>query len=80
MVFVTAGEGGWPLGNHIAAFSRASAAGIAALALLREVAWPVRYPASRAVVMSTLVVAGLLGVASFYNLGQVQFQDNVSSL
>ena len=69
----------WPLGNHIAAFSRASAAGIAALALLREVAWPVRYPASRAVVMSTLVVAGLLGVASFYNLGQVQFQDNVNA-
>lgn len=69
---------GWPVDAQDVSMARATAAAIAILAVAREVVAPKRFAASKAVVIPTLVFAGLLGVASFYNLGHLQFPDHAN--
>ncbi len=68
--------GAWPPDADTVSMARAVAASIAAIAVLREVIARTRFPASRAVVMSSLALAGILAVSCFYNLGHLQFRDH----
>ncbi|MCL2824138.1 MAG: discoidin domain-containing protein [Polyangiaceae bacterium] len=66
----------WPWDNNIVPMARAIAAGIAILAIGREIIAPIKWPASRAVTIGTFALAGALAFASFYNLGRLQFADH----
>ena len=65
----------WPVGGREVALVRGVAAGIALLVILREVVLPKRYPASRAVGVATLAVAGVGAFIAFFNLFHPQFHD-----
>ena len=66
---------GWPVEGREVALVRGVSAGVAALAVLREVLLPKRFPACRWVALSTLSVAALCAFAAFFNLFHPQFQD-----
>ena len=66
----------WPVDHTVVSMARALSAGIAVLAVVREVMSPVRWPASRTAVLCSLTLAGVLAVGSFYNLGRLQFHDS----
>src|SRR5262249_23221675 len=54
---------------------RGIVATVAAFTIVREVYAPARWPAHRVAVFSVLGFCGVVGVGSFYNLGQPQFFD-----
>jgi hypothetical protein len=66
----------WPIGALEVSMARAVSAAIAAIAILREVLAPRRFPASRAAVLPALAFAGILAMSSFFNLGNLQFKDH----
>jgi hypothetical protein len=63
----------WPLEARELSMLRAAMAGIAGLALLRELFLRKLLPAHPTAVFGTLAVAGVLAFGSFYNLGAPQF-------
>jgi hypothetical protein len=71
--FVRAYFDGLPLDPREVSLVRGTVGLAAALTVAREVFAPKRFPAVRAVILSTLGVTGVLGVICFYNLAQPQF-------
>lgn len=65
----------WPEQQRQVSLVRGTIAVVAAVALLRELWAPPRFPAHRGVVLGVLGLCGVLGVLSFYNLGTPQFRD-----
>lgn len=68
----------WPLGGREVALVRGLSAGIAGLAVLREVLLPKLFPASRVSVMGTLATTAVAAFMGFYNLGHPQFEDQAA--
>jgi hypothetical protein len=68
----------WPPGGREVALVRAAAAALALMALVRQVAPGVRFPARPGVIKATCAVAALLAVAAFYNLGRPQFWNHAA--
>ena len=66
----------WPVDAREVSFVRAATAGLAALAVIREVSMPLRFPARRAAVFGALGIAAFGAFLSFYNLGRPQFFDH----
>jgi hypothetical protein len=66
----------WPVAGRQVSFVRGTTAAIAALAILRELAGRVRFPASRFAVFSSLGLAAAGALLAFYNLGRPQFYDH----
>lgn len=73
---IAAASASWPLGASEVSMARAIAAAIAAIALLREVIAPKRFPASKTTIVAALALSAILAVGSFYNLGHLQFHDH----
>lgn len=73
---ISAIAGAWPVEQRQVSLARGVVAVVAACALLREVFAPRRWPAQRAVVLTSLGVTALTGVLCFYNLGRPQFWDH----
>ena len=71
--FVLAYLDALPLDPHEVSLVRGTVGLAAALAVARELFAPRRFPAIRAVIISTLGLTGVLGVLCFYNLAQPQF-------
>jgi hypothetical protein len=67
-----------PVETRTVSLARATLALVAAVAVLRECFPPVRFPAHRSAVITTLAVTGVLGFLSFYNLAQPQFWDSTT--
>ena len=61
--------------SHDVSLVRGVVATVAAIALLRERLAPPRFPAHRRMLFAVLGICGMLGLASFYNLGQKQFRN-----
>jgi hypothetical protein len=73
---LTAIADAWPVEQRQVSLVRGVVAVVAAAALFREVFAPRRWPAQRAVVLTSLGVTALAGVLAFYNLGRPQFWDH----
>jgi len=65
----------WPVDGREVSLVRGLAAGLAGLAVLREVLLPRTFPAHRPVVLAVLAVAALAAFSGFFNLYHPQFQD-----
>jgi len=65
----------WPVEARDVSFVRATVAGVAALAVLREVVLRRHLPASKPVVFGTLALTGVAAFMAFFNLGHPQFYD-----
>lgn len=65
----------WPAEQREVSLVRGVSAGIAAMAVLRELLGGKVWPAAKGVILSVLSVAAIAGVAGFFNLGHPQFWD-----
>jgi hypothetical protein len=68
----------WPLGGREVALVRAVAAALALMALVRQVAPGLRFPARPGAIKATCAVAAVMAVAAFYNLGHPQFWNHAA--
>ncbi|HOU90058.1 MAG TPA: hypothetical protein PLU22_03385 [Polyangiaceae bacterium] len=65
----------WPVDGREVSLVRGLAAGLAGLAVLREILLPRTFPAHRPVVLGVLSVAAFAAFSGFFNLYHPQFQD-----
>jgi hypothetical protein len=66
----------WPPTAREVSFIRASAAGIALLAVMRSTVWRKRWPACRQTITISLATSAVIAFVAFYNLGRAQFFDH----
>ena len=69
----------WPIGSREVSFVRATAGGIALLAMWRCAVASKRFAVHRGVVTASLIVSAVLACASFYNLGRPQFRNHAEN-